>query len=217
MEANTQHMILPEPTLRRLPWYLAYVDTLCQRGEENVSSTALSKALNVDSSQIAKDLSFMNLKGKTRIGYSVKDMREALSRFLGFEHPHVAYVFGAGSLGSALIHDTGLANYGLNIIAAFDTDPNRIGRRIGGVMVSHPNNLPEIMLHAPASIAIITVPSESAQSVADAAIVCGIKAIWNFTPFRISVPEGIVMTNTSIYANLALIYNRLRASSFNDV
>lgn len=212
MEQHERDIILPEPTLKRLPWYLAYVDTLAQRGVDNISSTAMSKALNVDASQIAKDLSFLNLRGKTRIGYSVEAMRSVLTGFLGFRDPHVAYMFGAGSLGAALIQDTGLAHYGLNIIAAFDVDPTKTGTRIGGVNVSHISRLSEIMTQAPATIGIIAVPAESAQDVADLAIGAGIKALWNFTPFRLTVPDDVVMTSTSIYANLALIYNRLRGA-----
>ncbi|MCM1378068.1 MAG: redox-sensing transcriptional repressor Rex [Clostridium sp.] len=205
------HVILPEPTLRRLPWYLAYLDTLEHRRVENVSSTTISKALNVDSSQIAKDLSFLNLKGKTRIGYNVKALRQALSSFLDFGTSHGAYVIGAGSLGQALIRDTGLANYGLKILAAFDVQSYKIGRKISEVPVYHLDELPRIMAEDPASVAILTVPAQNAQDVADAAIDAGIKAIWNFTPYRINVPEGVVMSSTSIYANLALIYNRLKA------
>lgn len=204
------HVILPEPTLRRLPWYLAYVDTIAERGVETVSSTTLSRDLHVDASQIAKDLSLLNLKGKTRIGYSVADLRKALTSFLGFKDPHGAFIIGAGSLGAALIQDKGLANYGLQLLGAFDSDPERIGREIGGVPVYDISEIADVMKRTPASIAIITVPAENAQDVADMAIAAGIKALWNFTPYRINVPEGIVMSSTSIYANLALIYNRLK-------
>lgn len=205
-----ENIILPEPTLRRLPWYLAYLDTLQQRGVENVSSTAISKALNVDSSQIAKDLSFLNFKGKTRIGYNVKAMRSFLSNFLGFEDTHGAYIIGAGSLGQALIHDTGLSNYGLKILAAFDVESYKIGRKYSGIPVYHLDEMARVMEEMPAKIAILTVPAQSAQDVADAAIAAGIKAIWNFTPYRVNVSEGVVMSSTSMYANIALIYNRLR-------
>lgn len=205
------HILLPEPTLRRLPWYLAYIDTLEQRGVENVSSTAISKALNVDSSQIAKDLSFLNLKGKTRIGYNVADMRRTLSTFLGFEHVHGAYILGAGSLGKALIRDKGLSNYGLQILAAFDFDPEKIGTRIEDIEIYPVSRMAEVMKEKPAGIGILTVPAQAAQDVADLAIAAGIKAIWNFTPCRVKVPDDIVMSSTSIYANLALIYNRLHA------
>lgn len=202
-------IMLPEPTLRRLPWYLAYIDILKARNVRFVSSTKISRALNVDASQIAKDLSFLQLKGKTRIGYEVGALSEALNDFLGFRHRHNAYIIGCGSLGAALIRDSGLANYGLHIVAGFDVNPNITGTSIGDVPVYHIDSIYEVMRTYPASIGILTVPVECAQDCADIAIAAGIKAIWNFTPYRVKVAQDIVMANTSIYAHLALIYNRL--------
>lgn len=202
-------MILPEPTLRRLPWYLAYVEILKARSEQFVSSTRIARALNVDSSQIAKDLSFLNLRGKTRIGYEVNTLCDALSDFLGFSRPHKAYVMGVGSLGSALMRDSGLTKYGLEIVAGFDNNPANIGRADLGVPVMHPDSIDKAMEKYPAEICILTVPAEAAQEAADTAIAAGIKAIWNFTPYRVKVAQDVVMANTSIYAHLAIIYNRL--------
>lgn len=208
---NRTFPILPEPTLRRLPWYLAYVDTLLSRGVEHVSSTAISKALNVDASQIAKDLSFLNLKGKTRIGYEVKALAATLSEFLGFRTMHKACIFGAGNLGKALIRDKGLDNYGLQIIGAVDTDPELAGHIIDGVEIYNPSGLDRIMKTFSPEVAILTVPAEVAQEVADMAIAAGFRAIWNFSPYRVKVPRNIALANTSIYAHLALIYNRMAA------
>lgn len=203
--------LLPEPTLRRLPWYLAYVEILKVQGEPTVSTTRISLALGVESSQIAKDLSYLKLKGKTRIGYSVDDLTEALSEFLSFRKVHRAFIAGVGSLGSALIHDKGLQKYGLDIVAGFDLDPEKIGTRIDGVPVFHLSEMKARRAENPVDIGILTVPARDAQNVADVMVAAGLKAVWNFTPYRIRVREGIVISNTSIYANLALIYNRLAA------
>ncbi|MCM1153026.1 MAG: redox-sensing transcriptional repressor Rex [Muribaculum sp.] len=208
---NQKHPILPEPTLRRLPWYLSYVDTISARGVENVSSTTISRALNVDASQIAKDLSFLNIKGKTRIGYNVRTLQSELSKFLDFHTPHTAYLFGVGNLGRALLQDKGLINYGLKIHAAFDVDPNLTDTEICGVKVHDLTELSHIMNEDPAAVAILTVPAENAQDVADFAMKAGVKAIWNFTPYRVKVPPEVVLSSTSMYANLAIIYNRLKA------
>lgn len=208
--------ILPEPTLRRLPWYLAYVDTLRTRGVEYVSSTTISKALNVDASRIAKDLSFLNLKGKTRIGYEVEALALALSDFLGFKDTHKACVFGAGNLGRALILDKGLANYGLEIVAAIDPDPAITGMIVEGVEILDYTSLRSLIDQHHPQVAILTVPAEVAQDVADLAIKEGFSAIWNFSPSRVNVPADIALANTSIYAHLALIYNRLSANMGNS-
>lgn len=203
-------LLLPEPTLRRLPWYLAYVEILNNKKIRHVSSTRISKALSVDASQIAKDLSFLGVKGRTRIGYEVEELASALSDFLGFSRTHKAYVIGAGSLGQALIRDSGLSNYGLQIVAGFDVNPEVVGRADLGVPVYNIEEIYNIMRSNPAEIAILTVPAEVAQDSADIAVGAGIKGIWNFTPYRVKVAEGVVMANTSIYSHLALIYTRLQ-------
>lgn len=204
-----RNTMLPEPTLRRLPWYLAYVTLLDNLHVEYVSSTQIAKELNVDASQIAKDLSFLNIKGKTRIGYDVHKLVKELADFLGFKKKHNAIVIGAGSLGAALMQDKGLSQYGLNIVAGFDVDPALIGNCVCGIPVYDIAQLKEKLKEYNASIAILTVPVEHSQDAANIAIECGIKAIWNFTPFRIKAPANIVIANTSIYAHLAIIYNRM--------
>lgn len=202
--------LIPEPALRRLPWYLAYVSLLRQRGVEYVSSTGISRGINVDASQIAKDLSFLDIKGKTRIGYEVKLLEHKLEEFLGFRRRHNAAIVGVGSLGRALMSDSGLANYGLEIVAGFDVSPALIG-------TSTPQGLPiydeaELATRArqlEVEIGIVTVPVEYAQEAADEIIAAGMKAIWNFTPYRIMAPDDVVISNTSIYAHLAVMYNRM--------
>jgi redox-sensing transcriptional repressor len=204
--------MLPEPTLRRLPWYLAYLKMLDSKHEEYVSSTQIAKRLNVDASQIAKDLSFLNIKGKTRIGYEVHPLTKALTEFLGFKHRHNAFLIGAGSLGSALMRDLGLMQFGLNIVAAFDIDPEIIGSKVGDIPIYDLAELPTRQRSSGVTIAIVAVPFESAQGVADALVDSNIKAIWNFTPFRIKVPRNVVLQNTSIYSDLAIMYNSLEAN-----
>jgi len=203
--------MIPEPALRRLPWYLAYVNMLSQKGIEYVSSTNISRELNVDASQIAKDLSFLNIKGKTRIGYEVTTLQHVLQDFLGFKRPHNAVVIGVGSLGGALIHDSGLDNYGLHIVAGFDIAPEIVGTTVRGVPIYGVDELVDRCATLHAEVGIITLPVDHAQEGADKLIDAGIKALWNFTPFRIRAPRGIVITNTSIYAHLAVMYNRMEA------
>lgn len=207
---NENQTLLPEPTIRRLPWYLSYVRMLDHLHVEYVSSTQISKELNVQSSQIAKDLSFLNIRGKTRIGYEVRSLLVELENFLGFNRQHDAVVIGTGSLGTALMQDHGLEHYGLNIVAGFDVRNEVIGKNLGGLPVFDINELALWQREHHVSIAILTVPVERAQETADLAIASGVTALWNFTPYRIKVPEDVVIANTSIYAHLAIIYNRMQ-------
>lgn len=200
---------VPEPTLRRLPWYLSVCRLLKQRGEQYVSSTRLSKETNIVASQIAKDLSCVNIVGRTRVGYDIDNLLEVLEDFLGFTRMHRAFLFGAGRLGGALLNDSGLKQFGLEIVAAFDTSPKVVGHNVAGIPVYHINELGAKMNRYDVRIGVLTVPIDRAQEVADKMVVWGIKAIWNFTPLRIRVPENIVVQNTSLYAHLSLMFNRL--------
>lgn len=202
--------MIPEPVLRRLPWYLAYVGILRERKVEYVSSTQISRDLKVDASQISKDLSFLDIKGKTRIGYEVGLLEHKLEEFLGFKRQHRAVIVGAGSLGGALMQDSGLTRYGLEIVAGFDVDPALVGTVKHGLPVYDSAEIVERCREMNVGIGIVTVPVEHAQSVADRLVEGGVKALWNFTPIRISTPEDVVISNTSIYAHLAVMYNRMK-------
>ena len=228
---------VPEPTLRRLPWYLSNVKLMKEQGETYVSSTQISKQINVDASQIAKDLSYVNISGRTRVGYEIDALIEVLERFLGFTKMHKAFLFGGGSLGGALLRDSGLHHFGLEIVGAFDINPELVGKEINGIPIYHSDefevkmkscdvNTPILtsqdfiftsnssefevkMKSCDVNIGVLTVPINIAQEITDKMIAGGIKAVWNFTPFRIRVPENIVVQNTSLYAHLAVMFNRL--------
>ena len=120
-----------------------------------------------------------------------------------------SFIFGAGSLGAALLHDNGLEQFGLQIVAAFDVNPKKINTVINDIPVYDISEFEKYREQYGVNIGILTVPVDKAQQVADQMISGGLKAIWNFTPFRIRVPYDIVVQNTSIYAHLAVMFNRL--------
>lgn len=200
---------IPEPTLRRLPWYLSNAKLMREKGEKYVSSTQISKQINIDASQIAKDLSYVDIAGRTRVGYDIDLLIQVLEDFLGFTNMHKAYLFGVGSLGGALLRDSGLSHLGLQIVGAFDVNPDLVGTKINGIPIYHSDDFEKRMKLDGVNIGVLTVPIAIAQEISDKMIAGGIKAIWNFTPFRIRVPENIVVQNTSLYAHLAVMFNRL--------
>ncbi len=200
---------VPEPTLRRLPWYLAYAQLVQQSGEAFLSSTQIANNIAVDASKVAKDLSYVNISGKTRVGYDVNELVQVLEKFLGFTKSHKAYLFGVGSLGGALMHDNGLNHFGLEIVAGFDVKYELAGTSINRIPIHHVDRFKDLQKQTGVNIGILTVPTDKAQATADIMIEGGIQAIWNFTPFRIRVPENIIVQNTSIYAHLAVMFNRL--------
>lgn len=204
---------VPEPTLRRLPWYLSNIKLMKEKGEQYVSSTQISKEINIDASQIAKDLSYVNISGRTRVGYNIDALIEVLESFLGFTNMHKAFLFGVGSLGAALLQDSGLQHFGLEIVAAFDVNPDLVGKDLNGIPIFHSDEFEAKMKEYDVNIGVLTVPINIAQEITNKMVDGGIKAVWNFTPFRIRVPENIVVQNTSLYAHLAVMFNRL---NFNE-
>ena len=204
---------VPEPTLRRLPWYLSNIKLMKEKGEQYVSSTQISKEINIDASQIAKDLSYVNISGRTRVGYNIDALIEVLESFLGFTNMHKAFLFGVGSLGAALLRDSGLHHFGLEIVAAFDVNPELVGKDLNGIPIFHSDDFEAKMKEYDVNIGVLTVPINIALEITNKMVDGGIKAVWNFTPFRIRVPENIVVQNTSLYAHLAVMFNRL---NFNE-
>ena len=204
---------VPEPTLRRLPWYLSNIKLMKEKGEQYVSSTQISKEINIDASQIAKDLSYVNISGRTRVGYNIDALIEVLESFLGFTNMHKAFLFGVGSLGGALLRDSGLRHFGLEIVAAFDINPELVGKDLGGIPIFHSDDFEAKMKEYDVNIGVLTVPINIAQEITNKMVDGGIKAVWNFTPFRFRVPENIVVQITSLYAHLAVMFNRL---NFNE-
>lgn len=211
VESSPYQRNIPEPALRRLPWYLAYIKLMKKQGESYVSSTQIAKKINVSPTQIAKDLSYVNISGKTRVGYEIDQLIDVLEEFLGFRSSHKAVLFGVGSLGAALLADSGLEQYGLKILAGFDIKDDIVNTKINNIPVYHADEFIERNRKTiKAEIGVLTVPADIAQQTADYLIEGGVRGIWNFTPFRIRVPEGVVLQNTSIYAHLAVMFNRLK-------
>ena len=207
----TQFFKVPEPTLRGLPWYLAYAQLVLKEGELFLSSTQIAKNIAVDASMVAKDLSYVQISGKTRVGYDVRELVDVLEAFLGFTDAHSAFLFGVGSLGGALMHDNGLNQFGLEIVAGFDVKFELSGTSINHIPIHHIERFAELQKLTGINIGVLTVPVDKAQAVSEIMVEGGIQAIWNFTPYRIRVPEKVIVQNTSIYAHLAVMFNRLNA------
>lgn len=202
---------VPMPTLRRLPGYLNYFKSLKINNVEYVSSSRIAAIFNMDSTLVTKDLSYTGIKGRTKVGYKVDQLIENLINFLDFNTWEHALLFGVGNLGRALINYEGLNEYGLKIVAGFDTDQTIINTAIKGVRVYSLDAFREKSQSFDARIAIITTPENSAQEIADLAVAWGITAIWNFTPQSIKVPDHIIVENTSVYSDLAVLLNRLNS------
>lgn len=198
-----------DPTLRRLPGYLFYLEKVREEGILNISAPTIGKVLKCDPTQVVKDLAVTGVKGKPRVGYNIYELCHALEEYLGFNRVNEAFIVGAGNLGSALMAYQEHQMLGIKIIAAFDVDENKIGKHVGGIHVLEYKKLFHLSNRLDVKIAILTTPNNVAQDVAEDLVNCGIKAIWNFTLTNLVLPEDIIVENTSMSAFAAVLLSRL--------
>ena len=197
-------------TIGRLPAYHRYLQEKLAAGEKTVSSTAIAEDLHLNAVQVRKDLSAIAREaGKPKLGFAVADLIADIDRFLGYDNLNDAVLVGVGGLGKALAGYVGFKNYGLNIVAAFDADPARVGTTVGGIKVFPADELARLVRRLNVLIGIVAVPREAAQGVADELIKGGVRAIWNFAPVHLNVPENIAVKNEYMAASLAILSKRL--------
>ena len=200
---------VPEPTLKRLPLYHRFLKELLQRDRISVSCTDIGEELKLDPTQVRKDLEAAGIAGRPRIGYTTAAVVDGIERFLGWKKVSEAFLVGAGSMGSALLGYRKFEECGLKIVAAFDRDPAKIGGKIHGKHVLALEKLADLTERMHVLIGIITVPAAEAQAVTDALVAGGVRAIWNFAPVRLRVPEHIIVHNEDLYCSLASLSQKL--------
>jgi len=205
----TDHPI-PEQTLRRIPLYHQILAEMEARGESYVSSRHLAQFFRIDDTQVRKDVSLIGYKGKPKAGYSILGLKKAIEEFLGINYENTAILIGAGRLGSALSQYPGLAQYGLRLVAIFDSDPARTGNVLGAFTILPMESLPRVVRSFDVGIAIVCVPKDAAQSVASRIVSLGIKAIWNFSPTQLTVPSDVIVRNENIALGLAILSHYLK-------
>ena len=196
-------------TVKRLPTYLTYLKSLPADGATHISATAMAAALGMGEVQVRKDLALVSDGGRPKIGYLRADLIRDLEDFLGYGNTNDAVLVGAGKLGQALLGYGGFAEYGLNIIAAFDSDEDRLGTDKSGKPILALHQLEDFCKGHSVRIGIITVPAANAQAVCDRLIAGGIEAIWNFAPKHLDVPEHILVQTENMAASLALLSKHL--------
>jgi redox-sensing transcriptional repressor len=153
--------------------------------------------------QVRKDLQYTGIIGKPKTGYSISALILAIETFLGWNNINEAFLVGAGNLGTALLGHERFSKFGMRIVAAFDTDPAKIGQWIHDKAVLPLEQLSDLAPRMSIHLGIITTPAEVAQAVADEMVKGGIQAIWNFAPVKLRVPEHIVVHNEDLYNSLA--------------
>ena len=200
MEDSTK---IPSATQKRLPIYLRILKE--HEEKEYISSTAIAEMLDISSIQVRKDLSAISrVSGTSKKGFKINDLIKSIEEFMGVGNSHTAVIVGAGKLGQALLHHSKFDS-DTKIIFAFDSDESKCD----GKEILNLDRLEEIVGSTKVDIGIITTPKETAQYACDRLVASGVKAIWNFAPTILKVPEKIVVKNEDLGASLLLLAKQL--------
>ena len=200
---------IPVRTLRRLPVYLHYLNSLKDENA-NISATAIAEAFGLNDVQVRKDLGAVSGSGRPKTGYSVAELISQLEVALGYGTVTKTILVGAGNLGKALLSYDGFADYGINIIAAFDTNPELYNTAVGGKPILPDCDIEAVCADKDIKLGIITVPANFAQQICDRLTACGVRAVWNFAPTILRVPEGVMVENENLASSLAILCMHLR-------
>ncbi len=200
---------IPKATLGRLPQYLEFLRNLPADAPETISATTIARNLSLGEVQVRKDLAIVSGAGKPKIGYVTRDLIHDLEHWLGSDEFTSAVIVGAGKLGSALYDYNGFEEYGVKIIAAFDSSSQVIDQNTSDKEILPISKFEEFCRENKVKIGIITVGKDSAKEVCDKMIECGICAIWNFAPCALKVPENVLLRQENLALSLAHLNNQL--------
>lgn len=196
-------------TLQRLPLYLNYLKSLSGDSTPNISATVIAGALNLNDVQVRKDLASVSNGGRPKVGYNTQELRSDLEHFLGYDNTESAVIVGAGNLGRAFLSFRGFADYGLDIVVAFDSDESLIGTSVNGKQILSVDKMKDLCRRMRIRLGIIAVPEQEAQGVCDALVECGVLAILNYAHVHLQVPGHVLVKNENMASPLAVLSKRL--------
>ena len=211
MSLTNRRKTMSVQTVRRLPQYLRIFYNFHSYGREMVSSTDLARETHLLPIVIKKDLQAVGAPSKLRAGFKVAGTIRVIEKFLGWNNLNKAFLVGVGHLGAALLGFDGFKNHGLEIVAAFDVQADKVGHTVHGIPVYHTAQLASVIEKQNLKIAVLTLPSSVAQGVTDTLVSAGIKAIWNFAPVELKVPAEVVVQKEDLASGLAELCARLKS------
>lgn len=209
------HIMIKENALslqafRRLPNYYNFLLGLEKEDVEYIAAPAIASVMGLNEVQVRKDLAAVSSSpGKPRKGFEVKSLVESIGEYLGYHNSEDAILVGAGKLGQALLSYKGFEEHGVRIVGAFDIDEQITGTGEGNKKIFPMDKLPSICRRMHVHMGIITVPAQEAQGACDLMVENGILAIWNFAPVHLHVPEGVLVQNENMAAQLAILSRHL--------
>ena len=193
---------IADSTVRRLSAYLRFLEDFEARGLSTISSDELAKRGGTTSAQVRKDLSFFGSFGKRGLGYSVPELAGQLRDILGLGKEWRVIIVGAGKIGAALAQYRGFRQRGFNILAAYDNNPDKVGRQLEGIPVRDTDQLEKDIPRERADIVVLTVPGDQAQALLDRVVKAGIKAVLNFAPTQLQAPPDVTVKTVNMAMEL---------------
>jgi redox-sensing transcriptional repressor len=205
--------LLPEATVRRLPLYLQVLTESAGQRQSTISSEGLAARAGVNAAQVRKDFSYMGSYGTRGVGYDVELLVHRINQQLGLDEVHNVALIGAGNLGQALGNYRGFEERGFHIVAAFDTDPAKVGRTLGHVGVFPLSELEEVVRDRHVTMAVIATPASVAQEIADRLVAAGVTSVLNFAPTVLSVAPNVSLRSVDLAVELQILgyYQHIRA------
>ena len=193
---------IADSTVRRLSIYLRFLEESAQRGLATISSEELARRGGTTSAQVRKDLSFFGSFGKRGLGYPVPELADRLRQILGLKRRYQVALIGAGKIGSALVQYRGFRQRGFDIVAIFDSDQSKVGRQWNGLTIHDVAALEQELARHPIDMAVLVTPGDAAQAVTDRLVGLGVKAILNFAPVQLAVPDDVVVKTVNLALEL---------------
>lgn len=193
---------IPNPAVRRLSLYLRQLETFQRKGRRTVSSKQLGESLRLTDAQVRKDLAYFGQFGHPGIGYKVEDLIHQVRRILGTDRTWNVLLVGAGNIGRALSAYRGFNAKGFRVVAVFDNDPGKVGRKLGAFTIQSLADVPETVQKQSIRLAILAVPADNAQDVADQLIAAGVRGLLNFAPISLNVPKQVALNTVDVAVQL---------------
>jgi redox-sensing transcriptional repressor len=193
---------IPVTTVSRLSVYLRCFSQAARGGQETLSSKELAERTGINSAQVRKDLAYFGQFGRRGVGYAAESLAREIEGILGLDRDWKVVVIGTGRLGTALMMYSGFKNMRFRIVAAFDTDPDKIGWEMEGVPVRDLKELDAVAREQKVDIAILAVPADHARETAALVAAAGIPAVLNFSPARLGLPEGVLLRDVDLTSEL---------------
>ncbi len=193
---------VPNPAVRRLSLYLRQLEAFKRKDRRTISSKQLGESLGLTDAQVRKDLAYFGQFGHPGIGYRVDDLIGQVRHILGTDRTWNVMLVGAGNLGRALSAYRGFESKGFHLVSVFDIDPAKVGRKLGPFSIQPLAELAATVLKRGIRLAILAVPADAAQEVADAAIAAGVRGILNFAPVSLTVPQDVALNSVDVAVQL---------------